>query len=109
MAGRNKTSGKKAAITGETGTSDTPELKEKLKELIRIGQEQGHITYDDINEALPADVVSAEVIEMVMERLQSMEFNIIDTADCDNSAQKPNWCGQSDWPGVENYLSNPGF
>jgi RNA polymerase primary sigma factor len=96
MAGRNKTSGKKAAITGETATSDTPELKEKLKELIRIGQEQGHITYDDINEALPADVVSAEVIEMVMERLQSMEFNIIDTADCDNSAQKPKDSGLDD-------------
>src|SRR5690242_15085199 len=31
----------------------TPELAEKIKELVRLYQEQGYLTYNDINESLP--------------------------------------------------------
>src|SRR5690349_16635596 len=32
-------------------------LPEKIKELLRLAQEQGYLTYNDINDALPADLV----------------------------------------------------
>src|SRR5262245_17717869 len=33
------------------------ELSEKVKELVRLAREQGYLTYNDINEALPDSVV----------------------------------------------------
>ncbi|HMJ89960.1 MAG TPA: RNA polymerase sigma factor region1.1 domain-containing protein, partial [Candidatus Acidoferrum sp.] len=35
------------------------DLTEKVKELVRLAQEQGYLTYGDINDALPDNVVSA--------------------------------------------------
>jgi len=65
-------------------TIDSPTIKQKLCDLIKLAKEQEYLTYDDINEALPKDVVSAELIEEVLERLTSMEFEIIDAAEVDN-------------------------
>src|SRR4051812_34789608 len=43
--------------------SGNGELAEKIKELVRLAQEQGYLTYHDINEALPHGVTSPEEIE----------------------------------------------
>ena len=37
------------------------DLTEKVKELLRLAQEQGYLTYNDINDALPDSVVRGEV------------------------------------------------
>src|SRR5687768_8630701 len=43
-----------AAPAATTGSAlDHPELQEKLRELIKLAKEQGYLTYDDLNEALP--------------------------------------------------------
>ena len=34
-------------------------LPEKIKELVRLAQEQGHLTYNDINDVLPDNVTDA--------------------------------------------------
>ena len=47
----------RTAVRPEHSTS----LPEKIKDLIRLAQEQGHLTYDDINDALPESVVKAVV------------------------------------------------
>src|SRR5947207_1128704 len=36
------------------------DLAEKIKELLRLAQEQGHLTYNDINETLCEAVISVE-------------------------------------------------
>src|SRR5437867_13414716 len=40
--------------------SKAAEIAEKVKELVRLAQEQGYLTYNDINDALPDSIVTAE-------------------------------------------------
>jgi len=35
------------------------DLTEKVKDLLRLAKEQGHLTYDDVNDALPDDIVTS--------------------------------------------------
>ena len=44
---------------GTIKSSSGVELTEKIKELLRLAQEQGYLTYNDINDALPDNIVSA--------------------------------------------------
>src|SRR5882672_11661572 len=34
------------------------EISDKIKELVLLAQEQGYLTYNDVNDALPANMVS---------------------------------------------------
>src|SRR5262249_38352122 len=47
----------------------SPEVAEKIKELVRLAQEQGYLTYNDINEALPDNMASPEEIEEIIIQL----------------------------------------
>jgi len=62
---------------------DTPEIQEKIRELIKLAKEQDYLTYDDINEILPNDLVNPADVEAIMERLRNMEFDIIDASEVD--------------------------
>jgi len=53
------------------------ERNERIKELIALASEHGFLTYEDINEALPEDMVAVEDVEKVIGLLQSMEIEII--------------------------------
>src|SRR5690349_3950752 len=44
---------------GSFKSSSGVDLTEKVKELLRLAQEQGYLTYNDINDALPDTIVSA--------------------------------------------------
>ena len=44
------------------------ESMEEVKHLISIGKEKGSFTYEELNNALPADVVSSEQIDNIMIR-----------------------------------------
>ena len=57
------------------------EITEKVKELLRQAQEQGHLTYDDINDALPEDVTSAETLDEIYSKLRKLNVEIIEAAD----------------------------
>ncbi|BCU78289.1 RNA polymerase sigma factor RpoD [Luteolibacter sp. LG18] len=67
---------------------DTPEIQEKIRELIKLAKEQEYLTYDDINEILPNDLVDPEDVEAIMERLRNMEFDIIDASEVDRYKDK---------------------
>jgi len=69
------------------GNPDT-ELSKKIKDLVRLAQEQGHLTYNDINEVLPEDVVTPEKLDEVFSKLRALEIEIVDQADADN-VRKP--------------------
>src|SRR5258708_39036349 len=64
------------------------ELSEKIKELVRLAQEQGHLTFTDINEALPENAVTPEKLDEVFSKLRALEIEIVDQADSDN-VKKP--------------------
>src|SRR5437773_1221445 len=61
----------------------TFELGEKVKELIRLAQEQGYLTYNDINDALPEGLITPDDLDEVYIKLRSLELEIVDQAEVD--------------------------
>jgi len=41
------------------------EVTEKIKELVRVAQDQGHLTYGDIHEVFPEDSVTPQLLDEV--------------------------------------------
>ncbi|MDE3068673.1 MAG: sigma-70 family RNA polymerase sigma factor [Verrucomicrobiota bacterium] len=58
-------------------------LAETLKQLIRLAQEQGRLTYNDINEALPEGQASPEALDELFARLRGLDIEIVDAAEVD--------------------------
>jgi RNA polymerase primary sigma factor len=63
------------------------EIAEKVKELVRLAQEQGYLTYGDINDALPDSVITAEELDDVYTKLRGLEVEIVDQAEVDRIKQ----------------------
>jgi len=63
------------------------DLAEKVKELVRLAQEQGYLTYTDINDALPDAVVSPDELDDLYGRLRILEVEIVDQAEVDRVKQ----------------------
>ena len=59
------------------------ELAEKIKELVRLAQEQGHLTYNDINEALPESSATPEKLDEIFVKLRGLDIEIVDQAEVD--------------------------
>jgi RNA polymerase primary sigma factor len=53
----------------------------KVKDLLESGREKGFITFDEINEALPQEVVSPDQIDDVMSMFGEHDIKIVDGAD----------------------------
>ncbi len=62
---------------------DQPEVQEKVRELIKLAKEQGYLTFDDLNEALPDNLNDPDEMDAIMGRLRAMEIDIIDASDVD--------------------------
>ncbi len=58
-------------------------MQEKLRELILLAKEQGHLTFDDLNEAHPDGANQPAGMDALIARLRSMEIEIIDAADAE--------------------------
>jgi RNA polymerase primary sigma factor len=63
------------------------ELAEKVKELVRLAQEQGYLTYGDINDALPENMATPEDLDEVLIKLRNLEVEIVDQAEVDRVKQ----------------------
>ncbi|MBN2505917.1 MAG: sigma-70 family RNA polymerase sigma factor, partial [Verrucomicrobia bacterium] len=63
------------------------ELADKVKELLRLAQEQGYLTYGDINDALPENIVTAEDLDEIYIKLRNLEVEIVDQAEVDRVKQ----------------------
>ena len=62
---------------------ESPEVQEKVRELIKLAKEQGYLTFDDLNEALPDSVNEPDEMEAIISRLRNMEISIIEASDVD--------------------------
>jgi len=63
------------------------DLTEKIKELVRLAQEQGYLTYNDINDALPDTMITAEELDEIYIKLRNLEVEIVDQAEVDRVKQ----------------------
>ena len=50
----------------------------ELKKLITLGEEKGFLTYDDVNDMLPSDVISSDQIDDIIILFGEKNINIID-------------------------------
>src|SRR5262245_29140855 len=59
--------------------SEEPRLEE-LDRLITIGKQKGFLTYDEVNDALPSDIVSLDQLDDIMMMFGAMDIEIVDSA-----------------------------
>ncbi|MFO7982207.1 MAG: RNA polymerase sigma factor RpoD [Desulfuromonadales bacterium] len=52
---------------------------EEVQQLIDLGKEKGYLTYDEVNDALPADMVSSEHLDDVMTMFGEMDIEVVDS------------------------------
>jgi RNA polymerase primary sigma factor len=59
--------------------SDEVKLGE-LDRLISVGKQKGFLTYDEVNDALPSDIVSLDQLDDIMMMFGSMDIEVVDSA-----------------------------
>ncbi|MBL0354295.1 MAG: RNA polymerase sigma factor RpoD [Candidatus Dechloromonas phosphoritropha] len=68
------------ALTETPAPLDAEARKTRLKNLIKLGKERGFLTYAEINDHLPDDVVDAESIETIISTFSDMSIQVFDEA-----------------------------
>jgi len=61
---------------------------EELKRLISVGKEKGYLTYEELNNALPPDLVSSEQIDDMMMIFDEMDIQIVEGVHMVKSTKK---------------------
>ena len=81
---------KTAAAPATEGGADIPAggINDKIRGLIRLSKEQGYLTFDDINEALPESVENQEEIDNVLSILQNLEIEILEPDQVEDYKQR---------------------
>ncbi len=69
-----------AGATQAATPVDVETRKTRLKTLIKLGKERGFLTYAEINDHLPDDVVDAEQIESIITTFNDMGIQVFDEA-----------------------------
>ncbi|MBK9606426.1 MAG: RNA polymerase sigma factor RpoD [Betaproteobacteria bacterium] len=84
MAGKGKNGKSKGARLAEAlpvlSAADVEARRTRLKNLIVLGKERGYLTYAEINDHLPDDVLDAEQIEGVISMINDMGIQVYDVA-----------------------------
>src|SRR5918999_3883226 len=71
--------------TGREALKESRRMSEETKlgeldRLISMGKQKGFLTYDEVNNALPADIVSFDQLDDIMVTLSSLDIDVIDNA-----------------------------
>ncbi len=72
-----------ALLKSKTEADTAAELQLRLRELIKLAKEQGYLTFDDLNEALPDGITDANELDAILTRLRRMEIDVIEASDVD--------------------------
>jgi RNA polymerase primary sigma factor len=63
--------------------------RKEVQQLIELGKEKGFLTYDEVNEVLPPDIVSSDQIDDVMSLFGEHEIEIVDSVAKVRFKQRP--------------------
>src|SRR3954469_23372724 len=77
---RGRRAGNAWAIPAEMPKEDAETRRTRLKNLITLGKERGFLTYSEINDHLPDDLVDAEQIEAIISTFGDMGIQVYDQA-----------------------------
>jgi RNA polymerase primary sigma factor len=61
--------------------------RKEVKDLLEAGKQKGFLTYDEVNDALPADIVSSDQIDDVMSMFGDNEIEIVDAQKAAQTAE----------------------
>jgi len=70
-------------LKSKTNANAAAEIQLRLRELIKLAKEQGYLTFDDLNEALPDGITDANELDAILTRLRRMEIDVIEASDVD--------------------------
>jgi RNA polymerase primary sigma factor len=70
-------------LKSKTEADSASEIQARLRELIKLAKEQGYLTFDDLNEALPEGITDANELDAILTRLRRMEIDVIEASDVD--------------------------
>jgi RNA polymerase primary sigma factor len=79
-----------------TRSTRAVKIAPRLRALFDRGRARGFLTYEELNEALPDDAVSAEKIDQVLVMLDEQGVDIIDEADAEERAAEARAAGAGD-------------
>ena len=65
-----------------------PQHQQKLEELVAIAKEQGYLTYEEINEVLPMNFDTPELIDQVLIFLSGMDIQILNQAEVERQKER---------------------
>src|SRR5207249_610038 len=68
---------------GVSGIYSSIEVQTRIRELIKLAKEQGYLTFDDLNEALPEGITDADELDLILTRLRRLEIDIIEASEVD--------------------------
>jgi RNA polymerase primary sigma factor len=83
----NKGQAAAAPVLVNNTTTSGIDLTETIKTLLHLAQENGYITYDDINDVLP-DGLSPEDLDELFTKLRTLDVEIIDQAEVERTGTK---------------------
>ena len=65
------------SLVGNAVAFDTEaDMAKRIRELLLLAKEQGHLTHDDIQEAMPDSVVGPEYLDQIYTKLHNLDVHI---------------------------------
>ena len=64
-----------------------PERQERLRDLVKLAKDQGYLTWDDLNEAIPESTNNPDELEAIIMFLRNLEIDVIDASEVDRYKQ----------------------
>ncbi len=63
-------------------------VKKEVKDLIKMGREKGHLTYEEVNDILPDDIVTSQELEDIFMMLDDMNIKVVPASESIEQAKQ---------------------
>src|SRR5881394_2193286 len=71
------------------GSGSQEEVDKRVAALLEMGTSRGYLTYEELNEKLPDEVVSPDKLDSLLMMIDEMGIKLIDEADIGEFQTKP--------------------
>src|SRR5436189_4050854 len=71
------------------GSGSQEEVDNRVNALLNLGTSRGYLTYEELNEKLPDEVVSPDKLDSLLMRIDEMGIKLIDEADIGEYVKAP--------------------
>src|SRR3954451_8475125 len=71
------------------GSGSPEEVENRVRALLELGTSRGYLTYEELNEKLPDEVVSPDKLDSLLMIIDEMGIKLIDESDVHEFTAKP--------------------